>query len=75
MPEEEMVSKLQVDLEKDLVVCEVPYGGVLFLNNAIPHKRYKTPNKWDAYRAVFNVGSAFPRSCTMSREHKIFLGA
>lgn len=38
IPDEEMVNKLQVDLEKDLVVCEVPHGGVLFLNNAIPHK-------------------------------------
>ncbi|XP_078491713.1 uncharacterized protein LOC144742356 [Ciona intestinalis] len=29
----------QLGLEKkDIVTCEVPYGGVLFLNNAIPHQ-------------------------------------
>jgi len=28
-----------VDMEKDIVTCEVPYGGVLFMNNAIPHQR------------------------------------
>lgn len=39
LAEEEMTNTLGVDMEKDLVLCEVPYGGVLFLNNAIPHKR------------------------------------
>ena len=23
--------------ERDIVTCEVPFGGVLFLNNSIPH--------------------------------------
>jgi len=27
------------DLEKDLVTCEVNYGGLLLLNNLIPHQR------------------------------------
>ena len=38
LEEEDMRRELGVDLEKDLVVCEVPYGGVLFMNNAIPHR-------------------------------------
>ena len=28
------------DFEKDKVLCEVPFGGVLFLNNLIPHRRF-----------------------------------
>ncbi len=27
-------------MEKDVVLCEVPFGGVLFINNLIPHRRY-----------------------------------
>ncbi|XP_077969132.1 phytanoyl-CoA dioxygenase domain-containing protein 1 homolog isoform X1 [Styela clava] len=38
IPEVELTDKLCIDMKKDLIVCEVPYGGVLFLNNAIPHK-------------------------------------
>jgi len=38
LEKEEMANELGVNLEKDLVVCEVPYGGVLFMNNAIPHR-------------------------------------
>jgi hypothetical protein len=26
---------------KDAVTCPVPYGGVLFFGNTIPHRRYK----------------------------------
>ena len=33
-----MTNTLGVDLEKDIVTCEVPMGGVLFLNNCIPHR-------------------------------------
>ena len=29
-----------VDTENDSVVCEVPFGGVLLINNVIPHRRY-----------------------------------
>jgi hypothetical protein len=29
---------LGVDEDVDLVTCEVPQGGVLFLNNLIPHR-------------------------------------
>ena len=39
LSEDEMKNSLGVDMEKDLEVCEVPYGGVLFLNNTIPHRR------------------------------------
>ena len=31
---------LDVDFEKNIVLCEVPFGGVLFLNNLVPHRRY-----------------------------------
>ena len=31
---------LDVDFEKDIVLCEVPLGGVLFINNLVPHRRY-----------------------------------
>ena len=27
------------DLEKDTVTCEVKYGGLLLLNNLVPHQR------------------------------------
>lgn len=36
--EAEMESTLGVDIERDTVTCEVPMGGVLFLNNCIPHR-------------------------------------
>lgn len=38
LKEQDMADDLDVDLKKDLVICEVPYGGVLFMNNAIPHR-------------------------------------
>ena len=31
---------VDVDFEKDIVLCEVPFGGVLFINNLIPHRRF-----------------------------------
>ncbi|XP_035661768.1 uncharacterized protein LOC118406020 [Branchiostoma floridae] len=36
--EEEMERTLGVNMKTDFVNCEVPYGGVLFINNAIPHR-------------------------------------
>ncbi|XP_065897644.1 uncharacterized protein [Dysidea avara] len=38
LSEEEMVKTLGVDLDKDVITCEVPYGGVLFINNCVPHR-------------------------------------
>ena len=38
LSEEEMVETLGVDMERDVCTCEVPYGGVLLLNNAVPHR-------------------------------------
>ncbi|CAB4020712.1 Hypothetical predicted protein, partial [Paramuricea clavata] len=35
---ESMFATLGVDMEKDIVLCEVPFGGVLFINNMIPHR-------------------------------------
>ncbi|XP_069117186.1 phytanoyl-CoA dioxygenase domain-containing protein 1 homolog [Argopecten irradians] len=36
--EEEMEKSLGANLDKDIVTCEVPYGGMLLLNNIIPHR-------------------------------------
>ncbi|XP_078484500.1 uncharacterized protein LOC144744222 [Ciona intestinalis] len=36
--QEKDLDQLGVDVNKDIVTCEVPYGGVLFFNNAIPHQ-------------------------------------
>ncbi|XP_078576587.1 phytanoyl-CoA dioxygenase domain-containing protein 1 homolog [Branchiostoma floridae x Branchiostoma japonicum] len=47
--QEEMEKTLGCDLEKDLVTCEVPYGGVLFLNNCVPHRsleNYSDEIRW-----------------------------
>ena len=38
LAEDEMERTLGVNLERDIVTCEVPFGGVLFLNNSIPHR-------------------------------------
>ena len=38
LAEDEMEKTLGVDLKRDIVTCEVPFGGVLFLNNCIPHR-------------------------------------
>ncbi|XP_041352957.1 1-deoxypentalenic acid 11-beta-hydroxylase-like [Gigantopelta aegis] len=43
LEEEEMAKTLGVNLEKDLTVCPVPYGGMLLFNNMLPHK--SLPNK------------------------------
>ncbi|XP_046340454.2 phytanoyl-CoA dioxygenase domain-containing protein 1-like [Haliotis rufescens] len=38
LPEEEMVKTLGVDLDKDIKLCPIPYGGMLLINNMIPHR-------------------------------------
>uniref|UniRef100_A0A0B7BFG3 Phytanoyl-CoA dioxygenase n=1 Tax=Arion vulgaris TaxID=1028688 RepID=A0A0B7BFG3_9EUPU len=38
MDEKDAEEKLNVDMEKDKVLCEVPYGGMLLINNMIPHR-------------------------------------
>ncbi|KAJ7374243.1 hypothetical protein OS493_007322 [Desmophyllum pertusum] len=38
LAEEEMKKTLDVDFEKDIALCEVPFGGVLFINNLVPHR-------------------------------------
>ncbi|XP_035680824.1 uncharacterized protein LOC118418827 [Branchiostoma floridae] len=40
--------QLGVNVKTDVVTCEVPYGGVLFINNAIPHR--SLPNKTEQIR-------------------------
>nr|XP_039257236.1 uncharacterized protein LOC120333906 [Styela clava] len=49
LTEKEIEKTLDVDMKKDVVLCEVPYGGVLFLNNAIPHRsleNYSDKIRW-----------------------------
>ncbi|KAK7488659.1 hypothetical protein BaRGS_00020112 [Batillaria attramentaria] len=38
LDEKEMEKTLDVDLKKDTVLCPVPYGGMLLINNMIPHR-------------------------------------
>ena len=38
LEEAEMETALGVNLATDVVTCEVPFGGVLFFNNCIPHR-------------------------------------
>ncbi len=47
--EEEMEKSLGVSMEKDVVTCEVPFGGMLLLNNCIPHRsleNYSDKIRW-----------------------------
>eukprot|EP00058_Branchiostoma_floridae_P017594 XP_002603083.1 hypothetical protein BRAFLDRAFT_63284 [Branchiostoma floridae] len=49
LSEEDMEKTLGCDLENDIVTCEVPYGGVLFLNNCVPHRsleNYSDEIRW-----------------------------
>ena len=38
LEDEEMEKKLEVTVASDRVICPVPYGGMLLLNNMIPHR-------------------------------------
>ncbi|XP_046567731.1 1-deoxypentalenic acid 11-beta-hydroxylase-like [Haliotis rubra] len=38
LPEDEMSAALGVDMERDRRICPVPYGGMLLLNNLVPHR-------------------------------------
>ncbi|KAJ8308228.1 hypothetical protein KUTeg_013102 [Tegillarca granosa] len=38
LEEDEMAKRLDVDLEKDLKICPIPYGGMLMFNNLLPHQ-------------------------------------
>ena len=38
LDEKEMETSLGADMEKDVVTCEVPLGGMLLINNCIPHR-------------------------------------
>ena len=49
LAEDEMEKTLGVDLKRDIVTCEVPFGGILFLNNCIPHRsleNYSDKIRW-----------------------------
>ena len=49
LDEEEMENTLGVNLDRDIATCEVPFGGILFLNNAVPHRsleNYSNKIRW-----------------------------
>ena len=49
LAEEEIIRTFGADMEKDVVTCEVPMGGVLFINNCIPHRsleNYSDKVRW-----------------------------
>ena len=49
LEEEEIKRTLGVSVERDSVTCEVPFGGVLFLNNSLPHRsleNYSDKVRW-----------------------------
>ncbi len=49
LQEEEMKKVLDADMEKDVVTCEVPFGGMVLLNNGIPHRsleNYSDKTRW-----------------------------
>jgi len=43
--EDEMEKTLGVDVKRDTVLCAVPYGGMLLLNNMIPHRSLNNVTK------------------------------
>ncbi|KAL8622941.1 hypothetical protein ACOMHN_027062 [Nucella lapillus] len=48
LEEDQMAEALGVNLEKDVKLCCVPYGGMLLINNLIPHR--SLPNLSDQIR-------------------------
>ena len=49
LAEEEIVKTFDVDMQKDVVTCEVPMGGALFISNCIPHRsleNYSDKVRW-----------------------------
>lgn len=49
LDESEMVRSMGVNMERDVVTCEVPMGGILFFNNCIPHRsleNYSDKIRW-----------------------------
>ncbi|KAK7104220.1 phytanoyl-CoA dioxygenase domain-containing protein 1-like [Littorina saxatilis] len=38
LEEDEMAKTLDVDVKKDIQLCPIPYGGMLLINNLIPHR-------------------------------------
>ena len=49
LAEEEIVKTFGVDMQKDVVTCEVPMGGALFISNCIPHRsleNYSDKVRW-----------------------------
>ncbi len=49
LAEEEMVKTLGIDMDSDVVTCEVPLGGVLFISNCVPHRsleNYSDKIRW-----------------------------
>ena len=45
----EMENMLGADYEKNIVTCEVPFGGMVLLSNCIPHRsleNYSNKTRW-----------------------------
>ena len=73
--EEEMEKSLGVDMERDVVTCEVPFGGMLLLNNCIPHRslenrsdkiRWSLDLRWQDPKK--SVGFYDLKDCVMMRK-------
>ena len=60
--ENEIEKSLGVDMEKDVVTCEVPLGGILLLNNCIPHRSLE--NRSDKIRWSLDLRWQDPRKST-----------
>ena len=60
--EEEMESCLGADMEKDVVTCEVPFGGMVLLNNSIPHRSLE--NHSDKIRWSLDLRWQDPKKAT-----------
>eukprot|EP00794_Sanderia_malayensis_P012089 gene12089-13335_t len=70
--EDEIKEKLGVDAKENAIVCEVPFGSVLFINNVVPHKsllnnsnniRWSLDLRWNRtqdYNYFYGVKNSIP---------------
>ena len=57
-----MEKSLGVDMERDLVTCEVPFGGMVLFNNSIPHRSLE--NHSDKIRWSLDLRWQDPKKAT-----------
>lgn len=74
LDEKEMEKTLGIDMKKDVITCEVPMGGILFLNNCIPHRsleNYSNQVRWslDLRWQIPNMSNGFYglKECVLMR--------